>query len=72
MDSSSYARISLVGDADLDDLDELAAEARNRLGFEVNVQRVSVRSWESSDPDPFLSHVRSQPLVALEIDREDP
>jgi DNA-binding transcriptional ArsR family regulator len=64
--------VLVVGDADLDDLDELAAEARNRLGFEVNVQRVSVRSWASSDVDPFLSHVRSQPLVPLEIDREGP
>jgi DNA-binding transcriptional ArsR family regulator len=64
--------VLVVGDADLDDLDEIAITARSRLGFEVNVNRVSVQSWESSDPDPFLAHVRSQPLVALEINQEEP
>lgn len=64
--------VLVVGHADLDDLDEIAGQARTRLGIEVNVQRVSVESWESSDPDPFLAHVKSQPLVALDIDREEP
>lgn len=63
--------VLVVGDADLDELDEIAGEARSRLGIEVNIQRVSAQSWESSDPDPFLTHVKSQPLVALDIDREE-
>lgn len=62
--------VLIVGDADLDQLDDVARAARQRLGFEVNVQRVSASSWADPGEDPFLSHVRSQPLVELILGME--
>jgi DNA-binding transcriptional ArsR family regulator len=62
--------VLIVGDADLDQLDDVARAARQRLGFEVNVHRVSALSWTAQREDPFLAHVRSQPLVELVLDLE--
>lgn len=59
--------VLVVGDADLDALDDVAREARARLGFEVNVQRVAPKRWRSAGEDPFLSRVQSAPLVELDL-----
>lgn len=60
--------VLVVGEVDLDDLDDLAREARVRLGFEVNIHRVSAETWQSSEAEPFIAHVRSQPLVELDLE----
>jgi DNA-binding transcriptional ArsR family regulator len=63
--------VLVVGSVDLDDLDEIARSARDRLGLDVNIHRVGPRTWGSSEQDPFLTHVRSQPLVELQLNQED-
>jgi DNA-binding transcriptional ArsR family regulator len=63
--------VLVVGSVDLDDLDEIARSARDWLGLDVNIHRVSARTWGSSEQDPFLAHVRSQPLVELRLNQED-
>jgi DNA-binding transcriptional ArsR family regulator len=62
--------VLVVGSIDLDDLDEIARSARAQLGLDVTIHRVSARNWESSAQDPFLAHVRSHPLVELQLNQE--
>jgi DNA-binding transcriptional ArsR family regulator len=57
----------VVGEADDDDLFEAARAAERRLGREVNVRRVSAKAWRSPADDPFLTSVRSRPLVRVEL-----
>lgn len=55
-----------IGSPNLDDLDEVAEKAERRLRREVNIRRVRPRVWRESDPaDPFLTTVRSRPLVKI-------
>lgn len=60
--------VLVVGDADEDELYEVARNAQTTLGREVNVRRVTSRQWadERSD-DPFLTTVRNRPLVRLDL-----
>lgn len=58
--------VLVVGTADLDTLDDLARAAQEKVGFDVNIQRVAARSWADAD-SPFLTHVQAQPLVALDL-----
>lgn len=59
--------VLVVGDADDDDLYEVARAAESRLGREINIRRVSPRAWQEPGSDPFLASVRSRPLVRLEL-----
>jgi DNA-binding transcriptional ArsR family regulator len=60
--------VLVVGSADLDQLEETARAAQQRLGRQVNIRRVRPRTWRSPDPaDPFLASVRSRPLVELRL-----
>jgi predicted nucleotidyltransferase len=59
--------VLVVGDADEDDLYEVARSAERALGREVNIRRVSMQAWREATPDPFLASVRSRPLVRLEL-----
>jgi DNA-binding transcriptional ArsR family regulator len=64
--------VLVVGDADDDDLFDAARAAEQRLGREVNVRRVSERSWHATaSTDPFLTSVRSRPLVPIGITGDD-
>ncbi|MEV0972004.1 MarR family transcriptional regulator [Microtetraspora glauca] len=62
--------ILVVGDADDDDLYDVARKAERQLGREVNIRRLSCSSWESPGEDPFLESIRSRPLVRLKIGNE--
>ena len=60
--------VLVVGTADLDDLDEAARKAQARLGQKVDVRRMLPEAWGAVDSsDPFLTSVRSRPLVELVI-----
>lgn len=60
--------VLVVGDADEDELYEVARGAQSTLGREVNVRRVTSRQWEDErSDDPFLATVRSRPLVRLDL-----
>lgn len=59
--------VIVVGAADDDDIFDAARTAEQRLGREVNIHRVSTRSWHSRGDDPFLASVRERPLVPIEI-----
>jgi DNA-binding transcriptional ArsR family regulator len=56
--------VVVVGDADPDDLDDVAREAERLLHRQVNVRRIRTEVWEG-DGDPFVRTVRSRPLVSL-------
>ncbi|MBN2176031.1 MAG: winged helix-turn-helix transcriptional regulator [Demequinaceae bacterium] len=63
--------VLVVGDASRDDLDGVEAAAQAALMSDVTIHQVSVHSWRAADDDPFLSHVRSGPLVSLTTERDD-
>lgn len=64
--------VLVVGTIDLDDLDEIARAAQDRLRRPVHIRRVRPAAWASPDPvDPFLATVRERPLVQLQMPVQD-
>lgn len=61
--------VLVVGNVDPDDLDERARQAEAILRREVSIRRVRPTTWEKQD-DPFVTTVRSRPLVELHTDVE--
>lgn len=60
--------VLVIGDVDDDELYEVARTAQTTLGREVNVRRMTSRQWEGErDDDPFLTTVRSRPLIRLDL-----
>lgn len=55
--------VLVVGDAPRRVLTELAAEAGDQLDLPVNVTRIAPVDWDSEESSPFLSTIRSRPLV---------
>lgn len=55
--------VLVVGDTPRRKLTALAAEAGNHLDLPVNVTRIAPVDWNSEDPSPFVSTIRSRPLV---------
>jgi DNA-binding transcriptional ArsR family regulator len=64
--------VVVVGDADDDDLFDVARTAEGQLGREVNIHRVAARAWREPGADPFLTSVRARPLVSLDLGRDEP
>jgi DNA-binding transcriptional ArsR family regulator len=60
--------VVVIGEADDDDIFDVARAAERELGREVNVHRVAAGAWHQPDGDPFLTSVRSRPLVALALE----
>jgi predicted nucleotidyltransferase len=62
--------VLVVGSADEDGLYDVARDAEDRLGREVNISAISPEYWEAPDPaDSFMQHIRERPLVRLELSR---
>ena len=59
--------VLVIGDADDDAIFDAARAAEVVLGREVNVRRVTAKTWRGTNEDPFLTSVRSRPLVAIDI-----
>jgi DNA-binding transcriptional ArsR family regulator len=59
--------VLVVGDADDDDLFDVARAAEHKLGREVNIRRVPAQAWHAPGSDPFVTSLRSHPLVRLEL-----
>jgi DNA-binding transcriptional ArsR family regulator len=59
--------VLVVGDADEDDIFDAARVAGQQLGREVNIHRVAAKTWRAPGQDPFLTSVRSRPLVTIEL-----
>jgi predicted nucleotidyltransferase len=59
--------VLVVGDADDDDLYDVARKAERSLAREVNIRRVAPQAWHGPDPDPFLASLRTRPLVRLAL-----
>lgn len=57
--------VLVVGDADEDELFEVARHCESLLGREVNVHRTSADRWHQAFEDPFLRTVRSRPLLQV-------
>jgi DNA-binding transcriptional ArsR family regulator len=62
--------VLVVGEADEDDLYDAARAAEPRLGREVNIRRVSPAAWRRPADDPFLTSVKSRPVVPLDLTKE--
>jgi predicted nucleotidyltransferase len=54
----------VIGRPDRDDLHDAVGRARSRLGRDINTVVVSASRWRA-DSDPFLTELRSRPLVPL-------
>jgi len=59
--------VLVVGDADDDELYDVARRAEQTLGREVNVRRVAAETWRLPGEDPFLTSVQSRPLARLDL-----
>ena len=57
--------VLIIGTADLDELDDVAATASRHLGREVNIRRVRPDAWDDAHDDPFKVTVTSRPMVQL-------
>lgn len=58
--------VLVVGTTDPDDLDEVAERAQRILHRPVNIRRIRPETWNASNPaDPFISSVKSRPLVTV-------
>ena len=57
--------VLVIGSSDLDELDEVAATAGQRLGREVSIRRVRPDAWDGAHDDPFKATVTSRPIVHL-------
>lgn len=65
--------VLVVGKPDVDELFALAEKARSKLHREVNIRFVRPTAWNNHDSkDPFLAHVRSRPLIELNLERANP
>ncbi len=61
--------VLVVGQPDADELFALAEEARGKLHREVNVRSVRPVAWSNHDSkDAFLAHVRSRPIIELDLE----
>lgn len=60
--------VLVVGTHDLDELDDVAHAAQQRLHQEVNITRVRPGTWDQPDPqDGFMTSLRSRPLLELDL-----
>lgn len=57
--------VLVIGDVDVDELDEIAYQASGRLRREVNIRRVRPTRWKHPGNDPFLASVKARPLVGV-------
>ena len=53
----------VIGAAPRRDLLAIATEAGKRLDLPVNVTRLGRDEWEADEPSPFVSTIRSRPIV---------
>lgn len=66
-DISRDVDVLVVGDADEEELYDIARNAERILGREVNIRRVSSELWHAPGDDPFLLAVRERPIVRLDL-----
>lgn len=57
--------VLVIGSTSLRDVRRACADVEAELRVEVNPVVVDPASWTAPDPDPFISQVRNEPLVAI-------
>lgn len=57
--------VLVVGALSVDDLLDVQAVARDRLGTDVNIHRVTQQVWADRAADAFLLQVSSRPMIEL-------
>ncbi|OLT49269.1 hypothetical protein BJF85_09750 [Saccharomonospora sp. CUA-673] len=55
--------VLVVGDAPRRTLTRIAGDVGDRLDLPVNITRLAREDWDTPDPDPFVTTVRSRPVV---------
>ncbi|WP_156759341.1 winged helix-turn-helix domain-containing protein [Microbacterium karelineae] len=55
--------VLVIGSASRRALSTIATEAGGRLDLPVNVTRLGRVDWEAEEPSPFVSTIRSRPIV---------
>lgn len=58
----------VIGDADVAEVRSAADAASRRLGRDVNVTVLTVKEWDREDTG-FVTHLKTQPLVTLNLVR---
>lgn len=59
--------VLVVGDASLRDVRQLCKHVQEDLRIEVNPVVVDQSSWQTADPEPFIAHLKDQPLVPVPL-----
>jgi len=57
--------VLVVGDLNLDDLLQTQQTAREQLGIDVSIHRVTAGAWANPDGNSFLATVVSRPLIRI-------
>lgn len=57
--------VLVIGDADLDTLDDLAREAEAKLQRPVNMTRISHADWDTPNPQAFVLTLRGSDLLPI-------
>lgn len=55
----------VIGTADPDELDAVAAAATARLGRDVSIRRIRPTTWDDATGDAFKTTVTSRPMVTV-------
>lgn len=64
--------VLVIGTADMDDLEDAARTCEPVLRREVNMRRIRPDLWYADEvADPFLTSVRSKPLVELDLGHDE-
>jgi DNA-binding transcriptional ArsR family regulator len=62
--------VLVIGGADDDDVFEVARQAEQKLGREVNIRLVTAKAWRAWTKDPFLAQVRNRPVFSIDVQGE--
>lgn len=57
--------VLVIGTADPDELDAVAAAATARLGRDVSIRRIRPTTWDDATGDAFKTTVTSRPMVTV-------
>lgn len=61
--------VLVVADADLRAVRRVCRPVEEELRVEISPVTVEAAEWANADPSPFIAQIKSQPLVAIPVDR---
>lgn len=64
--------VVVVGDAPLRTVRRACRTVEEDLRVDVNPVVVNRKTWDSATPEPFIAQIKSQPLVPIAFERDEP